>query len=263
MPAQHPRDPMLIALYDLVDQVKKGDAFLVNVDQSHIFVDTGMMIGGSSIPPIISETVWNFEIRAPIITHSKIAISPSPAPRYLDLSGADREIEDLGTGIEPIVGYRDFDLRDDDDIYRPELMSRNGAPWPAREPLFALCRMNDALQATHDAPEIGCDCGIYAFDSPVHPDLDSRHLVWGEINMWGRVLICNTGYRAEYAYPKTLFVRDTGTKAIRIFRDNLELQYGVPVFLLKEREGLTMGQLMDAAIAALPTMKAFEDNEDS
>ena len=63
------------------------------------------------------------------------------------------------------------------------------------------------------------------------------HVLCTQGSMWGKVYICESGYRAEYAYPKTIFIRDFGTKVIRRLRDELEERYGVPVFLVIEREG--------------------------
>ena len=76
-------------------------------------------------------------------------------------------------------------------------------------------------------------------------------MIWGEVNLWGTVLVCPEGYRAQYAYPKTLFVRDVGTKLIRMFAENLEKAYGVPVHLVQEREGMTAGELMEAELKQL------------
>jgi len=143
-----------------------------------------------------------------------------------------KEPKDIGAGVEPYTGYRDFDFDSDTRL----LKSRNGTFWDEREKLTALCNNNPF--SSHDAPDLQCHCGIYAFKSPKHSELQySSKNIWGEIYMWGKVYICESGYRAEYAYPKTIFIRDFGTKVIRRLRDELEERYGVPVFLVIEREG--------------------------
>jgi hypothetical protein len=62
------------------------------------------------------------------------------------------------------------------------------------------------------------------------------------------VLICESGYRAEFAYPKNIFIRDTGTKIIRTVARKLEELYGVPVVLMKERDGLPMREIIAQAL---------------
>ena len=154
-----------------------------------------------------------------------------------------------GTIIEPFIGYRDFDVLAKDDIYEPSLISRNGLLWNSYEPMIATCNGN--IFASHDAPDEECQCGIYAFDSPSHHDLKPGANIWGEVYLWGEVLVCESGYRAQYAYPKTIFVRDVGTQLIRKFAQNLEKEYGVPVHLVETRSGMTAGEIMEQAINKL------------
>lgn len=87
-------------------------------------------------------------------------------------------------------------------------MSLNGYPWYPGRPLKAECS-RDPLAARNHAPQIHCTCGIYALKDPL-PACDSR---WrcsygpsGEVYLWGTVVECSEGWRAEYAYPKRLVV---------------------------------------------------------
>lgn len=169
----------------------------------------------------------------------------SVIPTFIEKEPA---IQDLGIITEPIIGFRDFYLGNGP-YPMPGLVSRNKAPWPMREPMRAFCRAG-ALSA-HDAPDINCECGIYAFSNPVQDGLLSTGVIWGEIAMWGEVLIAEKGYRAEFAYPKTLFIQDTGTRAIKWLRDHLANSYGVPVFLVEERENKTAGEIIGEMLAAL------------
>lgn len=169
-----------------------------------------------------------------------------------------KPIEKLPDSTEPVVGYRDFLLGSPLAMYpMPALISRNKAPWPMREPMRAFCKKG--AFSDHDAPAENCECGIYAFNRPDHPDLSNNEVIWGEIAMWGEVLMCGDtplsgetviqGYRSEFAYPKTLFVRDTKTKSIRWLRDFLADSYGVPVFLVPERQGKTAGEIISEMLA--------------
>lgn len=63
----------------------------------------------------------------------------------------------------------------------------------------------------HASPYERCTCGIYAVDSIEQLHLNYLHStpdVVGTVSLWGRVIIAEHGYRAQYAYPVSLFVRD-------------------------------------------------------
>lgn len=167
------------------------------------------------------------------------------AQAVLDMLPDPTELRTSET-TELIVGYRDFVFDNDDWC----LKSRNGAIWPARERMYSLCGNN--VFVSHDAPDEACTCGIYAFDDPKHKDMNLSGRIWGEVYLWGKVLVCHSGYRAEYAYPKSIFIRDDhDTKAVRYLRDRFEDDYGVPVMLLKTREGKTINELMDEQLSKM------------
>jgi len=186
---------------------------------------------GNPINPLSGVGTLNL---SPLV--SEFDIGDMPEPQLLN----------GGTVIEPYVGYRDFDVLAKDDIYDPSLISRNGLLWNPYEPMVATCNGN--IFSWHDAPEVECMCGIYAFDSPSHDDLKSTSNIWGEVYLWGTVLVCESGYRAQYAYPKTLFIRDVGTELIKRFAANVEKAYGVPVHLVGHRSNKTASELMEEAI---------------
>lgn len=60
-----------------------------------------------------------------------------------------------------------------------------------------------------DAPARGCSCGIYALNHPA-----PWQGVFGEVNLWGRVLQGSKGWRAQYAYPKRLWVSAPSFKPV-------------------------------------------------
>jgi hypothetical protein len=154
----------------------------------------------------------------------------------------DDNLEDLGTSITPIVGYRDFGIK-----HGGVLVSRNGVVWPYGRPLVATCHPRSQPKK-HIAPKIGCSCGIYAFDSPDHHDLEMASEVWGEVYLWGDVLICESGYRAQFAYPKTLFIRSNDY--LSDVAKELENLYRVPVIKVNERTGQTAGDILMQLITA-------------
>lgn len=85
--------------------------------------------------------------------------------------------------------------------------------------------------AHDDAPAPDCRCGIYACDT--YETLRQYFLfglpmVYGTVKLWGRVVKHERGWRAQYAYPAELIVRD---------ERHLEAceMYGVPV-VVERRE---------------------------
>jgi hypothetical protein len=91
------------------------------------------------------------------------------------------------------------------------LVTGQATEWPSRERLVAHCRVG----RDHSAPKLNCTCGIYAARS--HRILRSRGYaagpddryapdIVGEVWMWGRVMESSEILRAEFAYPKRLFV---------------------------------------------------------
>jgi hypothetical protein len=109
---------------------------------------------------------------------------------------------------EPFVGWKGLLARPDGGLCSPSFE----ADWPAREAMVAQC--------DRKTPFARCSCGIYAVKtfedlkrnsynwndlSVTHP---SDELVWvvAEVKLWGEVRRGAIGYRAQYAYPKTIYV---------------------------------------------------------
>jgi hypothetical protein len=85
---------------------------------------------------------------------------------------------------------------------------------PHRRCYFCSPRELEAF-ATHPAPDADCECGIYAAASPatLAPYIDSTYpgrtaleRVLGRVRLWGKVIECERGWRAEHAYPERLYV---------------------------------------------------------
>jgi hypothetical protein len=96
-------------------------------------------------------------------------------------------------------------------MFKDELRSMNsGVPWPAYKRMEADCP-NGACTG------VKCGCGLYAFKTLDFARRDYAeetrysNRVFGSVWLWGRVLECTKGYRAQFAYPK--YFVDTGTLA--------------------------------------------------
>lgn len=97
---------------------------------------------------------------------------------------------------------------------------------------FNYWRPHVATHATcyyegHESPHFICSCGYWSFKSSdlmkkaVCEYRDSIAVV-GSVELWGRVIECENGYRSEYAYPKELWLLKPGL-------EYLSWTYGVPV----------------------------------
>lgn len=138
---------------------------------------------------------------------------------------APPELQDLGTAIEPIVALRSYYV-DLDTFMEPRLCSFNGTPWPPRRPLYAHCGCDAFIN--HEVPFEDCQCGIYAWRQELTGSVSGN--LYGEVYLWGDVLICDQGgYRAEIAYPKSLFIASTPTRSTERIRVGLAEAYGIPV----------------------------------
>jgi len=145
-------------------------------------------------------------------------------------------------GIEPIVGWR---------YWRAEagwLFSLNRfKTWPAARALEARCSLTDG----HAEPPPGerCGCGIYAaldldtLKEITEPDLESL-LVVGEVALWGRVIPADLGYRAQFGYPRCLWVVRESLPALDWTADVplcLSEMYGIPVETCDARWAVVAG----------------------
>ena len=99
--------------------------------------------------------------------------------------------------ISPIIGYRTWQW---DSL---GLKSLNDEPWVPGRALEARCR---DFPLICDAPHKLCTCGIYAARNLEHL-IDIGYMrgdLHGEVYLWGKVVEHSLGYRAQFAYPKSI-----------------------------------------------------------
>lgn len=128
----------------------------------------------------------------------------------------------------PIVGWRLWSMGyDKDDGLKPYLSSIwQSARWPRHEPMVAHCLQVDTtnmhwmarwklpkLCCVH-SPTQRCKCGVYACSDPtavhVEPSRDVSLLV-GRVALWGKVVRHERGYRAQYGYPVSIGLGESGS----------------------------------------------------
>lgn len=148
--------------------------------------------------------------------------------------------------VGPVVGWRYWRITNDG-----RLASLGGGRevWIPGQPFRARCRharldpfderwrlVDGGAWTPHGAPEERCTCGLYAARDLTA--LRSRHLLGlrfmaaGEVSLWGKVIPARLGYRAELAYPRSIFIiRGHGD----YHRERLGA-YGAPVEVVSRRD---------------------------
>jgi preprotein translocase subunit YajC len=106
--------------------------------------------------------------------------------------------------ISPVVAYRVWRWKE------TGLQLLNGEPWVPGQHLEARCRVAPAArhmaESANEVPHGKCTCGIYAAKNSEH----LRQIgyadggVCGEVYLWGTVVEHKLGWRAQFAYPKSL-----------------------------------------------------------
>jgi hypothetical protein len=141
--------------------------------------------------------------------------------------------------VDPVVGWRYWKVTSGG----LASLNVNGGYWPTRAAHHAQCKAMPFpnIHSPDVVPHELCSCGIYAardletLKDIVYPFADSlfrrRRIAVGEVSLWGRVIEGQRGYRAEYAYPKSLYLvsRNGDDAWCRFSEVALEGAYGVPV----------------------------------
>ncbi len=137
--------------------------------------------------------------------HQGGSVSPN-GPAHPGNIGGELLPEEFG--VTPLVGYRTWHVVNAGDGTGLALKSLHfGYLW---KPETNSARCDSAGQLffpvnTHkgDSPDIGCACGFYAQlpDQPVE-EWEFMRLgrvsATGTINMWGRIIVCERGYKAQH-----------------------------------------------------------------
>lgn len=161
----------------------------------------------------------------------------------------DFEVPD---GIQPLVGYRGWRVKDDAlwSVY-PDIRS---VEWPIHGPLQSEClRPKQRGRDDHDSdflpsppkhywtPHLDCTCGIYALHQ--YPKLfkkreDGRKVrtfrpwpddsVTGIIHAWGRMIVGDKGFRAQSAKPIALVSRPRSNRWPKVI-ERLAERYGLEI----------------------------------
>jgi hypothetical protein len=140
--------------------------------------------------------------------------------------------------VSPVVAYRAWRLGP------YGLTSLNGEFWHPNQKLQAVCRDSVNL---HTPPHGDCSCGIYAAKSFDHlraigyAELGVRgEVVRGEVYLWGTVVEHTWGWRAQFAYPKTLVVGPEILLSARLHSLKILIGYGADLFVAGEKGNIPL-----------------------
>lgn len=144
--------------------------------------------------------------------------------------------------IEPLIGWRYWHTSSGRGLMPA---GSSGSAWPPRRTERARCRpipgSGIAPCGGESTPTEGCTCGFHAYKNLGYifwsvTELGfKKGLVIGEVHLWGKVALAKHGFRAEFAYPRSLIVVP-GSDVRPEQRASLELTYGVPVTVMTASE---------------------------
>ena len=140
----------------------------------------------------------------------------------------DREASalELATGL--LAAERRGDPGSVEELFRLRLRSLTEPTfWPPGRRLEASCH---AVPQEHEAPSVGCECGVWAFRTSAAVEATvaayrycGAPIAFGRVALWGRVIEHELGWRGALAAPLDLFVCGSSEAAT----SELAAAYGV------------------------------------
>lgn len=149
---------------------------------------------------------------------------------------------------EPIIAYRVWQIKNGL-LYA----YAQDAAWKPMERFEADCLLQSSIYGypyfgarkhLERAPISSCSCGIYAFkevELVVEHMAENEKLFAGRVALWGSVIECERGYKAEFAYPQVLYYTSENEAQIRTIArryaiDAVPLPESIMPAVLEQRE---------------------------
>lgn len=162
---------------------------------------------------------------APVGPLSPYSYAASLFGQWIEYPPPPPKLAEELTIVEAVIGWRRWSVK----MFGNQLFSNNGVEWKPFEKLVAECKKEGIFGklSANNCSGLLCECGIYAYKDRFrarhgeNAPKDVTH-VWGEVYLWGRIVEHELGWRAQYAYPKSLV--DSGGIARQVARE-----YGIGV----------------------------------
>jgi len=167
--------------------------------------------------------------------------------------------------VEPLLGWRAWK------VWAP-LSGSDGCPgfssvildtpWTPRR-RFSAEHSFDLGAKCRGLLDLDCSCGIYAFNDPLEAFVYltrvrdrllgmSVDVAIGTVSLWGKVVECELGYKAEYAYPHHIYLPASFARFLPIVDSAFGVAAGVYASTCEEELSLTVssafGGLESAAL---------------
>lgn len=157
---------------------------------------------------------------------SGIITQPTPAvdPKAIEALKAvepRKVMRRMPDSLTPITAWRAWALTQDAGEYRLKALGQHSI-WLPKKKIEATCAKGGT---NHPAPHFSCECGVWCFKTLelLLPALEGYTVpILGNVSIWGRIIETDKGFRAQYAYPKELWLLDKNHEQIGYI-------YGVPV----------------------------------
>jgi hypothetical protein len=103
---------------------------------------------------------------------------------------------------EVIIGWRVWKVSEQG-FLRSVFMSNM---WPAGQPMKACCAGTRLQHGIHAFSERYAAEEYLGDEIQTGIDMHQSRCVFGRVSLWGNVIVHEAGYRAAYAYPRSIFV---------------------------------------------------------
>lgn len=155
--------------------------------------------------------------------------------------------------VEPLVGWRTWKVRTPfpGSDACPGLSSIIlDAPWAPRRK-FSAEHSFDLEAKCRGLLDLACSCGIYAFNDPLEAFVYlmrvrdrllgmSVEVAMGTVNLWGKVVECQSGYKAEYAYPHHIYLPASFARFLPVVSSRFGVGTGIYAFTCEDELSLAV-----------------------
>ena len=165
----------------------------------------------------------------------------------------DPGLDDIPDFVEPLVGWRAWKVRprspaaDTCPVFRSVILD---TPWAPRRQISAEHSF-DLGARCHGLLGPECSCGIYAFKDPLEALIYltrvrdrllgmSAEVALGTVSLWGRVVECERGYKAEYAYPHHIYLPASFARFVPVVSSEFGVASGIYASICEEEISLVV-----------------------